>query len=134
LFNELQGHEPVVHAGEDGAGKFNHVHFDALAGQAVKQRTDEFLRFDVLVKYGVDEVHADDADGFLLARRFPIEQPHMDDHGGGRFAARDGLKFNAEPALTFFHAGPETLLGGDGVGKGEEGAFVAARFVEALQQ
>ena len=69
--DELQGHQPIVHAGEGGAGKFDHVHLDALAGKAVQQRTDEALRLDVLVECGVNEVHADDADGFLLAETFP---------------------------------------------------------------
>ena len=43
------------------------------------------------------------------------------------------LKFNAEPALAFFHAGPQSLLGGNRVGEGEERAFVPARFVEAFE-
>jgi hypothetical protein len=133
LLNKLEGHQTIIHAGEGGAGKFDHVNLGALAGQPVEQRTNQTYRVMVLVKRAVDEADAENADGFLLAGRFPIEQSRMNDDCG-RIAVRVNLKFDAEPALAFFHAGPETLLGRDSVRKGEKGAFVAACFVEALEQ
>ena len=133
LLDELQGHEAVVHAHKGGAGKFDHVHFHALAGEAVEQRADELFGLGMLVEGGVDEVHADDAHGLLLARGFPVQHPHMDDDGG-RFAAGDGLELDAQPAVAFLLAGLGHGLGGDGIGKGEKGAAVAPGGIEALEE
>ncbi len=127
LLDELQRHEPVVHAGERRAGKFDHVHFNARAGKVVEQRADEFRRVGGLIKCAVNQVHADDAKRFLLAQRFLVERPNVNDDSR-RIAVRMDLEFDAKPAAAFI------ALGGDGVGENEESAFVAARLVEPLQQ
>jgi len=75
LLDELQGHEPVVHPVKGGPGKFDHVHFHALVGQAIKQRADERDGVAVLVKRAVDEVDAEEATASCWRGVFPIEHP-----------------------------------------------------------
>src|SRR5437764_12165102 len=45
--------------------------------EVIKQRFDEFLRHVTQEKRAVAKVHADDAERFLLSRRFLVEQAYV---------------------------------------------------------
>ena len=87
----------------------------------------------MMIEGGVNEIDAQDSDGFLLVRGLPIQQPHVDDDGGG-IAERMRLEFDAEPALSLFLAGPGPLFGGHGVGKRKKSAFAAPGLFEAPEE
>ena len=83
------------------------------------------------VKRAVDQIHADDPQGFLFADVFLVEQADMDDDFR-RGLVRAGLEAHAQPAVTFLL--PGEAVSGDRVGEHKEGAFVAARLIEALEE
>ena len=72
LLDQLQAHEPVVHAVEGGAGEPDHVHVDALARELVHERADQRLGFPDAEVGAVDQVDAQHTERLLLARRRPI--------------------------------------------------------------
>ena len=85
----------------------------------------------VVSERAVDEIDADDAERFLFADIFVIEQADMDDDLR-RLAVIIGLETDAEPPVAFDIA-RETVRG-DGVRKHEERATIPARGVQTLEQ
>ena len=71
----------------------------------------------------MDQVDAQDADGFLLQGRFAVEQADMQDDLG-RLGAGTCLKADAHPAVPVVLA--RVALGGDRVGEHEEPRVLAA--------
>jgi hypothetical protein len=71
----------------------------------------------------VQQVHADDAEGFLLPRVFLVQHAHVDGDFGG-LLARLRLETQAQPAVAFLL--PSEPVSGNGVGKDEERALAAA--------
>ena len=84
-----------------------------------------------MIKRGVDEVHPDDPQCLLLARVVLVPHPGVNDDVDRR-TARNGLKPDPEPAMTFFLA--RVTFRGHGVGEHEKCRLLAARLVEPLQQ
>ena len=79
------------------------------------------------VEAAVDQVHPDDAQGFLLAYRLPVEHAHMDEDLR-RIGPRLRLKPNPEPAVALGAAR------GYGVGKHEESRPGPSARLQPLQQ
>lgn len=151
LFDQLQTHQPVVHAGETRPGEVDHVHLKArlacgislpahvfsrhpipqAKGEIVHERADQCFRLAMQVKRAVDQIHADDPQRFLFADVFLVEQADVDDDFR-RTIAWPGLETHAEPAVAFLL--PGEAVRGDRVREHEEGAFVAARLIEALAE
>jgi hypothetical protein len=128
--DELQRHEPVVHASELDAGKFDHVDLDAARVQVIQQIFDEPLRLVMQEKAAVAEIHTDDTERLLLCLRVGVEHAHMDDDLT-RFVARVALKFHAHPAVAF--VGALEIAGRDCVCECEKRRIVAAQIGEPLK-
>ena len=131
LLDELEAHQPVVERVEGEAGKLDHVHFHAVAGQLVHERADEGLGPRVIVEGAVDQIHPEHPQRLLLARVLPVPHARVDDDLRGR-RARLRLEPDAQPALPLLLA--RIAPRRDGVGEDEEPRRAAARAVQPLQE
>jgi hypothetical protein len=55
--DELERHQPVVHAAELDAAELDHVDLDTADGQLVEQALDQLLRLVVVEERAVEQVH-----------------------------------------------------------------------------
>ena len=129
--DELQAHQAIVHAFEDGAGELDEVDLDAAAIEAVHEALHQG---GGVVEQGIgaiDEVDADESDGFLLAGGEGVEHFDVDEDFGG-LGAGMVLETDAEPAVAA--GGTGRTVGGYGVGEDEECGGFSARGVELLRR
>ena len=127
--DELQAHQAIVHAFEDGAGELDQVDLDAAAIEAVHEA---FHEGGGVVEQGVgavDEVDTDEADGFLLAGGEGVEHFNVNEDFR-RLGAGVVLETDAEPAVPAGGAG--RTVSGYGVGEDEECGGFTALGVELL--
>ena len=127
--HEPQAHHAIVDVREVVAREVDDVDLDAVRAEPVEQRLEQRFGLVVQEARAVDEIHADDAERFLLERVLDVEHAHMDDDlvvG----AARLRLVLDAHPAVALVVAA-ETARG-NRVGEREERGAVAARSAEPL--
>ena len=127
--DELERHQPVVHAAELDAAELDHVDLDPADGQPVQQALDQPLRLVMLEERAVQQVHPDDAERLLLQPGLDVEHPNVHDDLAG-LVVRLGLELDAHPAVAFV-ATPEAARH-HRVGEREEAAGVAALVAEPL--
>ena len=127
--HELHRHHTVVHVAKFDALEINEVDLDAAHGQLVEQALHELLRLVVQEKRTIEQIDADDPEGFLLEGSLVVEHPHVEDDLR-RLIARMRLKFHAHPAVAFVAA--LVTARDDGIGEGEERRGIAAAVGEAL--
>ena len=127
--DELERHQPVVHAAELDAAELDHVDLDPADGQPVQQALDQPLRLVVLEERAVQQVHPDDAERLLLQPGLDVEHPHVHDDLAG-LVVRLGLELHAHPAVAFVAA--PVAARHHRVGEREETARVAALLTEPL--
>ena len=89
----MQTHQSIIDLRVSRAGELDHVHLDAVLREIFLQRRDQLFRL-LMIERAVEQIHADDAERFLLVDIRFIEHPHVNDDLA-RFAARFGLKTNA---------------------------------------
>ena len=94
--------------------------------------SDSISLFGLVVETerAVEQVDADDAQGFLLQGVFGVEHPHVQDDLAV-LVARMGLKSHAHPAVAL--VGALEVARRNRVGKGEERGRVAAAFAQSVQ-
>jgi hypothetical protein len=127
--DQLDRHQPVVHAAELDAAELDHVDLDAADGQPVQQALDQLLRFVVLEERPVQQVHADDAERLLLQPGLDVEHPDVH-HDLAWLVVRLGLELHAHPAVALVAA--PVAARDHGVREGEEAVRVAALLAEPL--
>src|SRR5205814_2961137 len=130
LADELQIDQPIIDLGETRAGKFDQIDLHSSGREIFLERRNQLFRLGI-VKRSVKQVHSDHAEGFLLIGVRFIEHAHVNDDLTW-FAARLGLKTNAQPTVRFI-----VLLeasGGYGVGKNEKSAIAAKLGIKAFHQ
>ena len=128
--HQPQAHHAVIDVPEGDARELDHVDFDAPRAQVVEQRLDELFGFVIETERAVEQVHADDAQGFLLQGVFGVEHPHVHDDLAV-LVARMGLKPHAHPAVAL--VGALEVARRNGVGKRKEGGRVAAALAQSVQ-
>ncbi len=127
--DELERHQPVIHATELDAAELDHVDLDPAGGQLVQQALDQPLRLVVLEERAVQQVHPDDAQCLLLCPGLDVQHPHVHDDLA-RLVVRLGLELHAHPAVAFVTA-PEAARH-HRVSEREEAARVAALITEPV--
>ena len=85
------------------AGEFDHVDLDPFGGQIVEQRFQHQLRLVMQEESRVEQVYADNPQGFLLQAIFVVQHADMNDDLAV-LIARMRLKFHAHPAVAFVGA------------------------------
>src|SRR5260370_32699545 len=130
LADELQIDQPIIDLDETWAGKFDQIDLNSSGRDIFLERRNQLFRLGI-VKRSVKQVHSDHAEDFLLIGVRFIEHAHVNDDLTW-FAARLGLKTNAQPTVRFI-----VLLeasGGYGAGKNEKSAIPAALAFKAFPQ
>src|SRR5436305_773637 len=130
LADELQIDQPIIDLAETWAGKFDQIDLHSSGREIFLERRNQLFRLGI-VKRSVKQVHSDHAEGFLLIGVRFIEHAHVNDDLTW-FAARLGLKTNAQPTVRFI-----VLLeasGGYGVGENEKSAIAAELGIKAFHQ
>jgi hypothetical protein len=101
-----------------------------LTGEVVDQGGDEGTGIIAAKKCGVNEVDAENAQGFLFAGGEWVEQVGVNNYLGGLFM---GVSLEAEAKPAAAVSGFLKAAGGDGVGKSEEAFGITALGAEAFE-
>ena len=128
--HQPQAHHAVVDVAERDARELDHVDFDAPRGEVVEQRLDELVGLVIEEERAVEQVHADDAQRFLLQGVFGVEHPHVEDDLAV-LVARMGLEPHAHPAVAL--VGALEVARRNGVGEHEERGRVAAALAQPAE-
>src|SRR5207247_3894565 len=88
--HELERHDAVVHVAKFDSAELEHVDLEATRGEIIEQGFDEFLRNVAQEKCAVKKIDTNDAERFLLPRRFLVEPAHVADDLA-RLAGGDAL-------------------------------------------
>ena len=105
------------------ARELDHVDFDALDAELIEERFHELVGPVVEEEGPIEQIHPNDAEGFLLSLIFTVEHAHVKDDLTV-FVPGMGLKLHADPSMAFVIA----LIGArlHGIGEGKEGGGIPA--------
>ncbi len=127
LTHEVCQERGAIPAGEGGATKIHEVDFDAFLDDLLRQTIEKgFLRV-YLIERGVDEIDAQNTDGFLLQDIGRIAHINVQQELVGRAAGLQ-LKPETDPSVGVIGSGVVTR--GDGINKRKEARMRAARVIQ----
>jgi hypothetical protein len=131
LRNQLQTHQPVIDVRKSRPGELDHVDLNPHPAQSVHQRPDQIFGLVVQIERTVDQVHAQNPQHLLLAERYRIEQPHVNQYLRS-LPARRRLKLQPHPPMPA--SGLRTPVRSHRIGEREEVRCLSSGLVQPLHE